>query len=284
MTGRIEPARVQFRPVRGAVAAARCGKRGIAGARAAKAGAAGTEIFAQASEDEAAETESGIVQCHGAVRIAFAGGDGIAHAGNEKVADGDVSRRIFRRSVGQGGRDRGDGRLAIADAQADFLFARRRRRLRRAVAVVEAPRAYRARRQIAADRDADAVILRREIDFAAAVALAEFRDAAALTDAQLVDDAGSPAAALARAFEPPFGRENAVAARRRHMPLKVGLVAEEAKAVLHLPLDPRPGIAGRQGQGRRRGRLSRRVKTGHGQEKGEKAKNDAVHVDPLFCG
>ena len=69
-------------------------------------------------------------------------------------------------------------------------------------------------------------------------------------DAQVLDHVLGPAAAVGVAREPLLGGEHAVAAVGRHMALEIGLVAEQAEAVLHLPVD-RELAAGRLSRGRR---------------------------------
>ena len=106
----------------------------------------------------------------------------------------------------------------------------------------------------AGNADADAVIGRRQIVLALAVALAGFGNASGLVDAEIADHVARPAAPVARAREPLFGGEHAVAAARGGVAAEIGLVAEQAEAVLHFPFDAQ--IAGRRRQdvGRRGGR------------------------------
>ncbi len=108
---------------------------------------------------------------------------------------------------------------------------------RGAVAVVEAPDATFIGWQGSGKRDADAVVARRQIDFALAVAIAEFQQLARAVDAQPFDRVARPAAAVALACQAPLGREHAIAVRRGDVTLEVGLVAEQAKPVLDFPLD-----------------------------------------------
>ena len=86
-----------------------------------------------------------------------------------------------------------------------------------------------------------------EIGFALAVALAEFQQPAAAVDAQPLDRVARPAAAVARGRQPLLGRQHAVGAGF-DVAAEVGLAAEQAEAVLHLPFDP----------GRRRARRGQR--------------------------
>ena len=91
----------------------------------------------------------------------------------------------------------------------------------------------------AASTDADAMVAGRQIDLARAVALAEFHQPAGAIDAQALDRVARPAAAVAFDREPLLGPEHAVVAPGRDVTLEIGLAAEQAKAVLHLPLDAR---------------------------------------------
>ena len=156
----------------------------------------------------------------------------------------------LRRAVGQhdvDGRDRG---LAVAHAELHLLDAGSVDRPRRAFAVVEAPDAALVRRQDARRGDPDAVVGGTEIGFALAVALAEFQQPAGAVDAQPLDRVARPAAAVARRA-PAAARSPARCRRvRRDVAVEIGLVAEQAEAVLHLPLDP----------GRRRARRGQRLR------------------------
>src|SRR6266852_1956172 len=106
-----------------------------------------------------------------------------------------------------------------------------------APAAIEAPSATFLRRQGARQGHPDAVVARRQIAFALAVALAEFEQLAGTVHAQPLDRVARPAAAVAVARQPALGREHALAAMRGNVPLEIGLVAEQAEAVLDLPLD-----------------------------------------------
>ena len=83
------------------------------------------------------------------------------------------------------------------------------------------------------------MIAGREIDFARAVALAEFHQPAGAIDAEAFDGVARPAAAVALDREPLLGAEHAVVAPRRDVTLEIGLAAEQPEAVLDLPLDAR---------------------------------------------
>ena len=120
-----------------------------------------------------------------------------------------------------------------------------------AVAVIEAPDAAFVRRHRSGEHDADAVIARRQIDFALAVAIAEFQELARTVDAQPLDRVARPAAAVGLARQALLGREHAVAARCGDVTLEVGLVAEQAKPVLDLPFDMRGAGASGLGVGSR---------------------------------
>ncbi len=81
------------------------------------------------------------------------------------------------------------------------------------------------------------MIRRRQIRLALAVALAGFGQPPRAVDAEAVDHLARPAAAVAALLQPRFGGQDAVAAIRLLMALEIGFVAEQAEAVLHLPVD-----------------------------------------------
>ena len=90
----------------------------------------------------------------------------------------------------------------------------------------------------------------RQIEFALAVAIAEFEQLAGAVDAQPLDRVARPAAAVAVARQPALGRQHALATMRGNVALEIGLVAEQAEAVLDLPLDAGPGRVAELGLGR----------------------------------
>ena len=81
------------------------------------------------------------------------------------------------------------------------------------------------------------MIARSQINFAFAVAIAEFEQLAGTIDAQPLDRVARPAAAVAVLGKPALGREHAFAAVGGDVALEVGLAAEQPEAVLDLPLD-----------------------------------------------
>ena len=90
-----------------------------------------------------------------------------------------------------------------------------------------------------------------QIIFLLAVAQAAFRQPPGLVDAQIVDHVARPAAAVGGARQPLFGGENAVAAMGGDVAAEIGLVAEQPKAVAHLPFDPdRTAASARRAGGR----------------------------------
>src|SRR5262245_15933889 len=153
------------------------------------------------------------------------------------IAHYDLADQPQRGAVGQNDVDAGDRRPAADEASLDLLVAGGIDLPRVTVAVIEAPHAAFIGRQGSAERDADAVIARRHIDFALAVALAGFQEPAGAVDAEPVDDVARPTAAVAVLGQEPLGRDHAIAAHRTDVALEVGLAAEQAKAALHFPLD-----------------------------------------------
>ena len=83
------------------------------------------------------------------------------------------------------------------------------------------------------------MITRREIAFAFAVTLASLDQPAGAVDAQSFDGVARPATAVAVACKAALRRKHPLAPMRRNVALEIGLVAEQAKAVLDLPLDTR---------------------------------------------
>jgi hypothetical protein len=141
------------------------------------------------------------------------------------------------------------------------------------VAVVETPHTAFVGGQCSGKRDAHAVIARRKIDLAFAVTVAEFEQPARTIDAQPLDHIARPAAAVALFCQPPLGRQHAIAARRFDVALEVGLVAEEPKPVLDVPLDARRTARSRLG-------AKRLAATGkHEQEDKQKAWEHSVCRD-----
>jgi len=157
-----------------------------------------------------------------------------------------------------------DGRPALYDAQPHLLVACAFELTGFARAVFERPGAPNGIRRRCGEHDADAMVAGRQIDFARAVALAEFHQPAGTIDAQAFDRIAGPAAAVALDRKPPLGTQDAVVAPGGEMALEIGFAAEQAKAILDLPLDPRLGAARRL---RKRGRIrdERKQKCGQGE-------------------
>src|SRR5277367_3589703 len=135
MASRIHPARAMAGPV---ARRRRAQRAQFARAVVAIAGAAGAEILTAAAAKETPEAEAA-VELDRLVRIAFAGGDGIAKAGDEHVAHRDLGGDALRRAVAERNIDGGDRRLPGTRTDPDFLIARHRVLPDRPVAVIEAP-------------------------------------------------------------------------------------------------------------------------------------------------
>ena len=105
------------------------------------------------------------------------------------------------------------------------------------------------------------MIAGRQIDLACAVALAEFHQPAGAIDAQALDRIARPAAAVALDGKPPLGTQDAVVAPGGEVALEIRFAAEQAEAVLDLPLDARLRSARRLRE-RRRIRGERKQKCG----------------------
>ena len=207
------------------------------------------EVFAPRRAEEAPEAEALVGQRDRPVRIAFAGGDGIAEPRDQQIADLDLRRHAVDAVVGPRDADRGDGRLAVGEALLHRGCAGRVHLLGRDGAVVEAPVAGRARRHRAGEPRDDRMRLRHQIVFALAVAVAGRQQDAGRVDAQVVDLVLRPAAAAGGALEEVLGGELAAGAVGDHVALEVGLAAEQAEAVLDLPFDCHVGGALRRQAG-----------------------------------
>ena len=96
------------------------------------------------------------------------------------------------------------------------------------------------------------MVARRQVILAYAVPFAGLDKIAGIIEAQIGDDILGPAEAVGRAFEPIFGGENAVAPACCRQPQEIGVVAEQAKAVLDFPDDAKIACS-RKGRSRRRG-------------------------------
>lgn len=254
VAGRGHPARAGARPC-GDNVAARAARRVVAGLQPLKARAARAEVFARTAAEEAAEAIAVVGERDGAVGIAFAGGDGVADARDEKIAHADFGGDAVDALVRLNDAGRSDRRLTVAKPHADLVGAGRAHGLRRDGAVVKTPVAGRACGHGPGELDHDAVIFRGEIVLAVAVALAGLRQLAGAVDAELVEHVLGPAAAAGVLGELLLGGEDAAGAVGGDMPLEVGVVAEQAEAVVHLPHDLRGGAGSGRRQGRRIDRL-----------------------------
>ncbi len=177
VTGAAQPARALLRPLAGARVVVRHHR---AGSIAPEARSSRPVIFAAA---EALEAKALIRQLHRPVGIALAGRDRIAHAGDEHIAHSDLADEPLRGAVRQHDIDARKSRPATHETGPDFLVASGVDLPRVTVAVVEAPYAALIGWQGSAQRHADAVIVRRQVDLALAVPLAKFQQPAGAIDA-----------------------------------------------------------------------------------------------------
>ena len=200
------------------------------------------EIFAARRAEETPEAEALVGQRDGPVRIAFAGGDRVAHSGDQQIADLDLGRDAVDAVVRPRDADGGDGRLAVGETLRDRLVAGRVHLFRRDGAVVEAPVAGGARRHRAGEPRDDEVRFRREIVLALAIAVAGVEQRARGVDAEMIELALGPAAPPGGALELMLGGELAAGAVGDHVALEIGLAAEQPEAVLDLPVDGDAGI------------------------------------------
>src|SRR5580692_7529378 len=121
MTGRIHPARAVACPIgRGG---GTCHAAAFTGAIAGKAGAAWPEVLASGAALQKAPEAKSALEPYRPVGVAFAGGDGISHAGNEQVAHIYFGHDSLRGAVAERdvhGRDRG---TPAGDAKLYFFLA-----------------------------------------------------------------------------------------------------------------------------------------------------------------
>src|SRR5207245_8510042 len=146
------------------------------------------------------------------VGIALAGRDRIAHPGDEHITHCDLADEPQRGAVRQHNIDARQRWPAADEARPDFLVASGVDLPRMTVAVVEAPHASFICRQGSTQRDAHAVIVRRQIVLAFAIARAKFQQPAGPIDAQAIDRVAGPAAAIALLCPAPALRETAFGA------------------------------------------------------------------------
>ncbi len=152
-------------------------------------GARGSEI--------GAEAEALVGQGDRPVRIAFAGGDAVAEAGDEEIAHHDLGGDALRRLGSAGNLYSRDGGAAVARPEIDRLGTIQRRLPGRTFAVIERPGAGRAHRNGADQPGSDGMIHWRQIAFLDVVAGAGLADTARQIDAETVDRIARPAAAVA---------------------------------------------------------------------------------------
>src|SRR6185312_14757036 len=136
MAFRTHPARAPTRPVSHIV---RTRRRIFACTIATIAGPSRTEILIPAAAEKSFETEAA-VEGYSLVRIAFAGRNRVADAGDEHVADGKLLRDTLHGAIAKQHIDRRQCRSSIGQAQLDLLFTWRLD-LPRPLAAVECPRA-----------------------------------------------------------------------------------------------------------------------------------------------
>src|SRR6202044_2384699 len=150
----------------------------------------------------------------------------------------------------------------------DFAFARRLVLAQLSLAVIESPGTDRARRRVAGQYDANAVIARREVILFFAIALAGLHQVAELVDAEIADDVLGPAQARGVALQPLLGGEHAVAAAGRDLAQEIGFAAEQAETVLDLPGDVKVAGARKLGErhivGRKRDQNGQEDEKTHG--------------------
>ena len=178
----------------------------------------------------------------------------IMHVANENLGNDPLCGAVRQYDVD--GRRR---RPAINHAQPHLLVTRYRGLLRCALAIVEVPRAGNIGRHIAGKHGANAMVVRRQIGLAHAVAVAGFEQFPGAVDTQPLDGVTRPAAAVALARQPVLRAEHAVVALRGDMALEIRVAAEQAKPVLDLPFDAEPragrvlcaGVVGKAHHGQR---------------------------------
>ncbi len=237
VAGGVRPLRVEALPGREPAA-------GAAALVALEAGAAGPEVLAAA--EIVAEAEAAARQFDRPVRIAFAGGDGVAEARDQDVAHLDFLAEAlghFRAGIDVDGDDRrlrrSGTRMLIGSLQSNEDSCAR-------AAAVEPPRADGAGGNLAGEANGDVVLGGRQIILGDVVARAGLADAACLIDAQPRKRVARPAAAVALNGQRLLGLRGCCgSAQRFDVQLEVALLLEQAEAVAHLPADLHRAAAGR---------------------------------------
>ena len=228
VAGGIEPERALALPDRQRI-------RRFAGPSAFIAGAARAVILRGRGAEIGAEAEAFVGQRDRPVRIAFAGGDAVAEAGDEDVAHRDLggdalaARRIRwrrRRSQPWCGHSATRRLTGSAQSKVDCCGPSPSSNDQAQVAPTGTG---------AGQPNRDGMIDRRQIAFLDVVAGAGLADAAGEIDAEPVHHVARPAAAVALQFQRLFGGEDAAAARAFGMQQEVALFAEQPEAVADLP-------------------------------------------------
>src|SRR5262249_36941167 len=112
---------------------------------------------------------------------------------------------------------------------------------RRALTVVEVPRAACLCRKGSGEPHTDAMIGWRQIGFLRAVALALVGDVADRVDAQATEHVARPAAAFGFERHELLGCEHAASCEGGDVQLKIPLLTKKPKSVLHFPYDMKAG-------------------------------------------
>ena len=159
-----------------------------------------------------------------------------AEARDQQVAHDDFGRGALRRPVRHRGIDRHRRRLAGEETDAHLLAARPGEIARLSVALVEHPGACGLRRRTDQPH-LDAIIGRREIRLALAVALAGIHQGAHRIDAQIRQQRRGPAASVGLGGHLLLGGKHGFQIERRDVAQEILLAPEQAEAVLHLPDD-----------------------------------------------
>src|SRR5581483_2254594 len=196
--------------------------------------AAGPEVLIAG---KIAEAEANVGKPHRLVRVAFAGADGIAESRDQQVAHGDFGGCLLDAAVRRHDADAGDGRLAIAQAHGHVLAAIDGDALHGDGAVVKIPGTTRSLGHLSGEHGVDAVIFRGEIILGFAVTLADIAQPARGVDAKPIDHVLRPAAAVTCAFHARLRGADAVLLQRGDLALEIGIVAEQAETIFHLPFN-----------------------------------------------
>src|SRR5947209_2881056 len=135
MAGWVHPSRAVARPV---APGERTRRSIFTGSIVAIAGPAGAIILAAAAAEEAFEAEAAF-KLNRPVRIALAGGDGVAQSGDKDVAHRDIGCEPLGGAVAERNVDRRGRRTVGTHPQFDFMIARGGTLTGRPFAVTESP-------------------------------------------------------------------------------------------------------------------------------------------------